>query len=223
MNHYEGVLTEIKKDIQKHITNISLYHNISLEKLYEADKIIDGFFDFLTNFYKSDNANDKSGKKALVLDFVSNPIDQQVGSMSDLFGSPIEFLMYVALRNSMPESVFEKAYLMPQVELCNGKYVVDIALMDRCDPALENGCEGKPIVGIECDGYKYHYADPDKAAGTAKRIREIEMQEGIKIFQYTGKEIYSNCTQLASQFWEYVCRQVYDLPFEAEQTASEFD
>lgn len=217
MNDYVGVLEEIKIDIWKHITNISGYHNISIEKLYDANKKIDGMFDFLTRFYELDNANNKSGKKALVLDFVNNPIDQHLGPMMDMFDSPIEFLLYVALKNSMPDSIHKKAYLMPQAEICNGKYVIDIMLMNRCDPALENGCEGKPIVGIECDGYEYHYADSDKATDTAKRIREIDMNEGIKIFQYTGKEIYSDCTKLANQFWKYVCEKVYNIPFEGAE------
>ena len=130
-------------------------------------------------------------------------------STLDAFDSSIEKLLFMALKKSMPEKIFQKAYLMPQVQVCNDKYVLDIALMERVDPNANNGREGVPIIGIECNGYNYHYSDSSQATSTAERIREIEMFEGIQVFQYTGKEIYSRNTELADEFWEYVCDKIY--------------
>lgn len=121
-------------------------------------------------------------------------------STLDAFDSSIEKLLFTALKKSMPEKIFQKAYLMPQVQVCNDKYVLDIALMERVDPNANNGREGVPIIGIECNGYNYHYSNSSQATSTAERIREIEMFEGIRVFQYTGKEIYSRNTELADEF-----------------------
>jgi len=119
----------------------------------------------------------------------------------------IEFLLYSALKISMPSHVWQKAFLMTQVSVCGDKYLLDIALMDRRAPQ-KDGTEGIPIVGIECDGYDYHYNDSEKAKDTQVRTREIQMS-GITLFSYTGKDIYHNCTELAAEFWEYVEKYIY--------------
>ncbi|MCI7351290.1 MAG: hypothetical protein MSH60_11155, partial [Ruminococcus sp.] len=66
---------------------------------------------------------------------------------------------------------------------------------------------GIPVIGIECDGYNYHYNDSDSASKTLNRIRNIKMQTGIEILQYTGKEIYRKPFQIANDFWDYVLKK----------------
>lgn len=66
-------------------------------------------------------------------------------TLSGMFDSPIEFLLYSALQKSMPDYVLEKAFLMPQVDICDGKYILDIALMERRDPIID-GTEAVPAT-----------------------------------------------------------------------------
>lgn len=207
MDNKVEFLKEIKNDFIKNINNICKYHNVDEEKVILAEDSIDGFFEFITGFYEIDN--DSTGKKALVMDFVSNYSDSNNHlPIKDFFQSSIEYLLFSSLQNSMPKHIWEKAYLLPQVNVCNDKYILDIALMERKSYETD-GVEGVPIIGIECDGYDTHYSDPEKATKTNKRIREIEMTEGIKVFNYTGKEIYSDCINLAKEFWEYVEKNYY--------------
>ena len=171
-----------------------------INQLYEVDTILESVFEFLIGFYQSDNQNDRSMKKALVLEAANGSLIKSTSAMMSAFESSIECLMFVALKSTMPQEIFEKAYLLPQVDLCNGRYRLDIALMKRgSDKDADT-----PLVGIECDGYDDHYSTPENATETKKRLREIEMKTGIRVFSYTGKEIYSSCIELAIEFWKYV-------------------
>lgn len=207
MDNKVEFLKEIKDDFIKNIDNICTYHNVDLEKIYFAEKSINGFFEFMTSFYEMDT--DATARKALIIDFVSNYSDSNsyLPNMY-FFQSSIEYLFFSSLQNSMPKHIWERAYLLPQLNVCNDKYFLDIALMERRNYEID-GTEGVPIIGIECDGYDTHYSDPEKATKTNKRIREIEMAEGIKVFNYTGKEIYSDCINLAKEFWKYVEKNYY--------------
>lgn len=214
MDNKVEFLKEIKDDFIKNIDNICTYHNVDIEKIYFAEESIEGFFEFMTSFYEMDT--DATARKALVMDFVSNYSDSNSHlPIKDFFQSSIEYLFFSSLQNSMPKHIWERAYLLPQLNVCNDKYFLDIALMERRNYEID-GTEGVPIIGIECDGYDTHYSNPEKATKTNKRIREIEMTEGIKVFNYTGKEIYSDCINLAKKFWEYVEKNYY--PQDSEKT-----
>ncbi|MCI1956628.1 MAG: hypothetical protein LKJ21_09700 [Oscillospiraceae bacterium] len=203
-------LEDTKLDICENFTRICQYHKIDIEKIYYAEQNIENIFDWIIEFYKQDIQKDKTSKKALIIGMVNTISGLKIPIVTSwMHQSPIEFLLYSALENSMPPYIWEKAFMMPQVPVCNEKYyILDIALMDRRDPE-KDGTEGVPIIGIECDGYDYHYNNPDKVTKTQERIRDINMTTGIKIFSYTGTEIYNNCTKLASDFWEYVERYIY--------------
>ena len=203
-----NMLEDIKVDISKNFIQICGYHGISEEILYEADKNITNIFDWMIEFYKQDLAKDNTSKKALMIGMANTISNLDVPMITSfMHDSPIEFLLYSALKISMPSHVWQKAFLMPQVSVCEDKYLLDIALMDRRDPQ-KDGTEGIPIVGIECDGYDYHYNDSEKAKDTQVRAREIQMS-GVTLFSYTGKDIYHNCTELATEFWKYVEKYIY--------------
>ncbi len=205
------MLEEIKLDISSNFSQICRHHQIDEEVLYNAENNIENIFDWMIEFYKQDIRHDNTSKKALMIGMANTISNLNVPIITSwMHQSPIEFLLFSALNISIPPHVLERAYLMPQVPVCNNKYILDIVLMDRRDPT-KDGTEGVPIVGIECDGYDYHYNDPDKATKTQERIRNIEMNLGIPIFSYTGKEIYSNCTKLALDFWNYVEQKIYTV------------
>ncbi len=208
-NNYKTTLEKIRTNISENMLNICNYHNISAEKSYSSILKVESVLDFLIRFYERDNIDDKSSKKALVMEFINNEDNTSFLSPLNIFGSSTEMLLFMSLKLSMPEKVKAKAYLMPQVKVCDDKYTLDIALMEKIEPKINDGCEGIPVIGIECNGYEYHYSNPEQATQTTKRIREIEMSEGIKVFQYTGSEIYAHNTELAEEFWEYVCNNIY--------------
>lgn len=201
-------LSETKNELLDNFGKIVRYHGVDEETIYSAEKNIENVFEWMIRFYEYADKKDNSSKKALMLGMVNILSNLDIPIMFDcMFESPIEFLLYSVLNMKMPQKVKEFIFLMPQVKVCDDKYTLDMALMLRKDP-VKDGTEGIPIVGIECDGYKYHYDNAENATKTSERIRKIKMEEGIEIFQYTGKEIYSNCVKLAEEFWEYVEKSV---------------
>ena len=204
-----SVLESIKLDISGNFARICRHHEVDQEIIYRSEENINNIFDWMIEFYKQDLKQDKTSKKALMIGMANTICSLNIPMVKMwMHESPIEFLLYTSLSNSMPSHILEKAFLMPQVVVCDNKYALDIALIERRDPEID-GTEGVPIIGIECDGYEFHYSDTAQAAKTQERIRDIEMNTRIKIFSYTGKEIYRNCTKLAEQFWDYVEREVY--------------
>lgn len=71
-NEYNAILKSIKQDILKNITKICNYHNISQGISYSAILKNESVLDFITHFYEFDYLNDKSAKKALVLEFINS-------------------------------------------------------------------------------------------------------------------------------------------------------
>lgn len=198
-------LRDTKKDLLANFSNIVHYHEVDEEIVYYATKNIENMFEWVIKFFEYANKEDNSSKKALIIGMANTFSTFNIPIVMDWnFDSSIEFLFYSSLEITMPVSVREKVFLMPQVCVCD-KYYLDIVVMLKKDK-LKDGVEGMPIIGIECDGYKYHYETADKATRTSERIREIKMETGMDIFQYTGKEIYSDCTRLANEFWEYVLK-----------------
>jgi very-short-patch-repair endonuclease len=64
----------------------------------------------------------------------------------------------------------------------------------RIDWAVERPY-GKPLIFIECDGSEFH-TRPDQIA--KDRVRDIHIRRaGIKIFRFTGSEIYCNAAGCA--------------------------
>lgn len=201
-------LKEIEKELCDNFSNIVRYHGVDDETIYNAEKNIENIFEWMIKFYEYADKKDNSSKKALMIGVVNTFSKVDIPMTYDsFFESPIEFLLFSALNMTMPHKISEKMFLQPQVSVCDDKYLLDMALMLRKDP-VENGIEGIPIIGIECDGYNYHYDTAGKAAKTSERIRQIKMEAGIEVFQYTGKEIYKNCVALAKDFWQYIEKSV---------------
>lgn len=203
---HQEELKQVKSEIIHNFSNVVRYHDVSEEIIYFANRNIENFFEWMIKFYEYAEREDNSSKKGLILSMVNTLSNLNIPMTLDWeFESPIEFLLYSALEMTMPQRVKNKMFLMPQTCICDGKYRLDIVLMLR-QPFVKSGVEGIPVIGIECDGYEYHYGTAEKTTQTLERIRKIKMETGIEIFQYTGKEIYSDCTKLAKDFWEYVER-----------------
>ena len=63
----------------------------------------------------------------------------------------------------------------------------------RIDWALERGV--MPLIFVECDGNEFHTRPEDVARD---RQRDIEIRRaGIKLFRFTGREIYQNAAGCA--------------------------
>ena len=64
----------------------------------------------------------------------------------------------------------------------------------RIDWAVERP-DGKPLIFIECDGSEFHTKPEDVAKD---KVRDIHIRRaGIKLFRFTGSEIYRNAAGCA--------------------------
>lgn len=200
------IFKEIEEDFLRNFDDVCGNQATDLENIYYARENITNFFDLIKNFIES--KNDRTTQKGIALEIVTDSSWYDFPfCLNCFFESPIEYLMFTALQKTMPFHISQQAYLLPQVEVCNKKYRLDICLMKR---ALTRGHDGnKLLIGIECDGYEFHYSDKTKASETASRIREIKMIENIEVIQYTGSEIYANAINLANQFWKHVENKIF--------------
>ncbi|MDE6384998.1 MAG: hypothetical protein K2L36_02490, partial [Eubacterium sp.] len=174
--------------------------------LYGAQYNLENFFEAIKTFLSFEC--DKTTQQAIALEMMTDPLNNDMPILTEcFFESPIEYLLFTALQKTIPFHISQQSYLFPQIEVCDKKYRLDIGLLKRKNHG--NDGENNLLVGIECDGYKTHYADNIKAAKTAERIREIKMQENIEVFQYTGKEIFANAIELANKFWKYVEQNIF--------------
>lgn len=198
-------LSKVKDEIVSNFIKIVSYHNIDEKSIYDASCNINNFFEWIIKFYEYGAKEDKTSKKAVMIKLVDvlKNLDIPIFYSDEAFESPIEHLLFNALEVTMPDNIKKDMFLMPQVSVCNDKYILDIALMLKKDYE-KDGTDGVPIVGIECDGFKYHSETPEQVRNTYERVRKIRMMENIEIFQYSGIEIYKDCTKLANEFWLYV-------------------
>lgn len=201
------VLEELKCDLVYTIEKIGHHHNLDEYDISFTTLAIEDFISSLKLFYMCDT--DKSFKKALVFSMIKmlkdHPLDLDFKQYFPLnYESSIELLLGTVLYLTAPEGWYDEFYLSFQEPICDNKYRIDIALMKRTKEYRKSDTNGIPIIGIECDGYDYHYSNPDTVSKTLERIRNIKMWEGIEVLQYTGKEIYNKPFEIANNFWSYV-------------------
>lgn len=100
--------------------------------------------------------------------------------MSELTESPIETMFGMAFMDLIEDDWA----LLPQFKW--RRYRIDWAI-ERPD--------GKPMIFVECDGSEFH-TRPDQIA--KDRVRDIHIRRaGIKLFRFTGSEIYRNAAGCA--------------------------
>lgn len=197
---------EITKEFFDNYSKVCRKQDCDVEELYYSEQNIENLFDRVKIFLAS--KGDITTQQAIALELMSESLHSGITiSTHFLFDSPIEFLLYTALKKTMPFYIFQQAYLSTQVEVCNNKYRLNIALIKR--KSNDDNENKNIIIGIECNGYDTNYADKKKATQTAERIREIKMREHIEVFQYTGSEICSRSIPLAKEFWRYVEENIF--------------
>ncbi len=200
------IFDDIKNKFFENYDAVSKKQDVNDEMLYFSRNNLENLFELIKNFLSAEG--DKTTQQSIALEIMTSSLINDIPiSKEGFFESPIEYLLFTALQRTMPFHISQQAYLLPQVEVCNKKYRLDIGLIKR---SFNDDSEGNNvIIGIECDGYETHYGDKTKAAKTAKRIREIKMAESIEIFQYTGKEIFANAIELANKFWNYIEQNIF--------------
>ena len=207
-----NALEILKKDLINQFTLIANYQKLLPENIYTMDVNLERLFTWFMDFYKYNNQKDNTSKKMVVLAMVNFLSSINVPMNPDLCSgfqgeSPIEHLLFQALNDTMPSKIWEKAYLQPQLSICGGKYIIDIALMSRNDSTEDN--DSSIIIGIECDGHDYHYKNKETVLKTLQRRRYIEMLLGISVFNYHGSEIFADARGLANDFWKYVSNHIF--------------
>ena len=99
--------------------------------------------------------------------------------MAEFTESPIEVMFGMAMMDLIEDSWA----LLPQFKWRG--YRVDFALE----------IPDKPLIFIECDGSEFH-TRPDQIA--RDRVRDIQIRRaGIKLFRFTGSQIYQNASGCA--------------------------
>lgn len=202
------ILEQIKGDFINNFLQMCSGERFDSRDVHYSLESIRNLFDLIISFQKAEN--DKTTQKAIALEIISNTFGTEIPCSKDcFFESPIEYLMFTALQKTMPYHISQQAFLLPQVPVCDKKYRLDIGLMKR---SFQDDKEGNLLIGIECDGYDYHFDNKSKATATMARVRDIKMNENIEVFQYTGSEIYKDPLSLATAFWEYAENNIFPKP-----------
>lgn len=197
---------EVKYDFMSNLSKYCDDSNFDEDTFYYSFKNFENLFDLMSTFISKEG--DETSKHAIALELITGSLRCDIPfSIETFLESPIEYLLFTALQKTMPFHISLQAYLQPAIEVCGGKYRLDIGLMKRNYNGNES--EGDLIIGIECDGYDTHYSNKLKATKTADRIRDIKMTENIEVFQYTGTEIFKEPINLAKQFWKYIEENVF--------------
>jgi very-short-patch-repair endonuclease len=174
----------------------------------------------------------KSGQKVLE-DFVECAGDA-VGT-ADEFASPIEYLLACAMamqtRHRYPEFQYRRetnadlhgamqflarstsvwGCIRPQVKV--GRRRIDFVV------TYIRGLDGVGHVGIECDGHAFHEKTKDQAARDKSRDRDLQNM-GMRVFRFTGSEIYRDPISCADEAMELAYSSAFDSSL-ARKYASE--
>lgn len=197
---------DVKKEFLKNLNKYCNETNIGDETLYYSFRNLENLLDLMSTFISKEG--DETSRHAIALELITGSLRCDIPfSIETFLESPIEYLFFTALQKTMPFHISLQAYLQPAIEVCGGKYILDIGLMKR--NYKENEPEGDLICGIECDGYDTHYSSKLKATKTTDRIRNIKMTENVDVFQYTGTEIFKDSISLAKQFWKHIEETVF--------------
>ena len=144
-----------------------------------------------------------------------NSFLQQIKKLKEVCESPIELALAAALikagrkltedqhlwmhakgttwSQDFPSPVpFDGYFLFPQSDV--GRYRVDFFIV------VEASGKRHYIV-VECDGHEFHEATKEQAAHDKKRDRWMTGQ-GIKVFRFTGSEIWKDPEACADQIYD---------------------
>jgi len=106
-----------------------------------------------------------------------------------LIGSPIEQMLYCALKTIKELNYLEDLKVVPQYKI--GQYRVDFLVAK------------KKVVIIECDSQQFHERTEPERRYEKARDRFLQV-EGYKIFHYTGASIKNNSLDIAKEIIAYV-------------------
>ncbi len=197
-------LKAVKSCLSQGVLKTITYHDQSESqeitgKAVEACQKIDCLFESIIDYFKSKRDNDKSACKAELI-HLTEFFSKAVMFTDDYLAlshtqSSIETLLLEALTITRPSKFQGKVFLHSQVDVCDGDFTMDIALCD---------INSKILLGIECDGYGFHYSDAKDTTKTLNRVNEIKMREKIEVLQYSGSAIYSDCIGISNKIWKYL-------------------
>lgn len=91
--------------------------------------------------------------------------------------SPIEVMLFQAMRNSLKDERNRKVKVYSQVPC--GYYRIDLAVYSKTRK-----------IAIECDGKAYH-STPEQIARDRKKDKFLR-KNGWDVLRFTGSEIYNN-------------------------------
>lgn len=133
--------------------------------------------------------NDKAKE---ILDKKMMDVLQQYVDCVEESESPIEEILYVALRSVMSKNPdFVDVRMQEEVSVNGMNYRIDLLVV------CYDGKNGR-YYAIECDGHDFHEKTKEQAARDKKRDRDL-MSAGYHVIRFTGSEIYNNPLQCATE------------------------
>jgi very-short-patch-repair endonuclease len=102
-----------------------------------------------------------------------------------------------------------KAVCAPQVQV--GSFRVDFLFAAQMSDS-EPSC----LVAVECDGHEFHEKTKQQAARDKSRDREL-MSYGVKVFRFTGSEIWKNPGACADEVLAHLWSEWGDSLYRHEQ------
>lgn len=151
--------------------------------------------------------------------YVESFLEYSAGLIAEQCESPIEIGFakgLLALRLTDRRIVFDALPSGPLLtewearvfaQHCVGNYRLDFAIHLT---AKKGGREISEWIGIECDGHDYHERTREQAKRDKSRDRELTAS-GIRMFRFTGSEIFENNIACAKQIQDYLINRVAEL------------
>lgn len=124
-------------------------------------------------------------------------------SESNIFKSPLEFDLYLALYeecaydNFMGTTIIENPVTFQAIEagVPVGKYVTDM-LYTYVRYGTENKSTHKVTIAVEVDGHEFHEKTKQQAARDRERDRFFQ-SNNILVARFTGSEVHKNAKECA--------------------------
>lgn len=90
-------------------------------------------------------------------------------------------------------------FIFPQVSI--GQYRADFVLEYRAQGQVVSS-----LVVVECDGHDFHERTKEQARRDRERDRWMA-ERGLKLFRFTGQELYEDAAACAAQCHRFLVRQ----------------
>lgn len=213
-NDFTDQLSKITKSAVKKIDNVSLKNHINnTQKLDDIQNLLELLVEFY--FMQAEYEKNKSGienteiaastcKKAISL-----MLSFQVKYSSipyELFESAYQWLLYVSMLITLPESLKDKVELRAEYSEPFANYRYDICILNKKTK--------KSIVVVECDGETNHIDNIENYEKQCIRQNDIALNVDCTLLRYSNKQIYNDSFKISQEIWDNILNKQSELEFD---------